>query len=508
MNARHNHFTSRTLLVASLSVVLCAQAAYAQNLWEEGRNIAGTAQGAGTGQEADAYIGGKFTSGEFRSPSMGKTVWNAVAHAQAVSAYDDLYLTGDFGFDLAYGTQMMGSMFSDPGFYPVDMLEFTPGNKVKQTYSIGGGLAWKNSSAWTPGITVAFQGINYAKRKDLRHTTYRQDFEITPSVHYKADSFEAGISAVLGKNSEFITAEQVGQAKAESYMAFLDKGMRYGTMQVWDGSGTHLNEPGVNRFPVKQYTYGAALQASFGDFLYADAEYLRTSGEVGEKGYTWFRFPGQSVSAKLIAAIHGDDMAHIIKAEYQWNAMENHETVTEKVTEGGVTTPRVYGSNLVYRHKDMSAGLSYQGAHKNGWNVAGGASLEHARDLGTLMYPFFDDDRSLHLRLNAGGSVVLDRFLIRANLTFIQKLGEHSHVVDFADDNLGLTSTPFRLQDWWDREQEAQDATRFILNAAVRYTFNSGIYIEAACNWIHAFKVVLISGNDRQTTGLKLGYNF
>ena len=160
MNARHNHFTSR--LLVSLGVVLCAQTAFAQNPWAEGINIAGEAVGTAIGHEADASIGGKFTSGNFRSPSMGKTLWSAEAQAEAIASYEDLYLAGVFGFDLTYGTEMMGSMFSEPGFYPVDVLEFTPGNKVKQTYSIGGGFAWKNGSRWTPGAAVTFQGINYA----------------------------------------------------------------------------------------------------------------------------------------------------------------------------------------------------------------------------------------------------------------------------------------------------------------------------------------------------------
>ena len=505
MNARHSHFTSSLLVILG---VVCAQTSFAQGGWGEGINIAGEAANTGLGHEAEASIGGKFTSGDFRSPSMGKTLWSAQAEAAAVSAFEDLYLSGAFGFDLTYGTQMMGSMFSDPGFYPFDILEFTPGDKLKQTYSIGGGFAWKNGSAWTPGATVTFQGVNYAKRKDLRHTTYRQEFEIAPSVHYDGGAFQAGLTGIFRKNSEFITAEQIGQSKADSYMAFLDKGMRYGTMQVWDGSGIHLNEAGVNRFPVKQYTYGAALQASYGDFLYGDVEYTRSVGEVGEKGYTWFRFPGQSLEAKVLLTLPGGDVRHNIGATYEWHSMENNETVTEKVTEGGVTTPRVYGSNLIFRHRDMSAGLNYSASHNKGWMASGAVSLVHARDLSTLMYPYYDDDRSLHLFLVAGGAVTLGHFMIKANVTFVKKIGEYNFVGTDPGANTGTTSAPDRLQDWWDREQEAQDATRFLLNTAVRYTFNNGLYLELSNFWIHAFKVVLISGPDRQTTGLKFGYNF
>ena len=399
-------------------------------------------------------------------------------------------------------------MFTQPGFYPVDVLEFTPGTKIRQTYDIGGGLAWKSAGRWTFGGTVAFEGINYAKRKDLRHTTYRQDLEIVPSVHYQGDKVQIGLSAIFQKNSEFITAEQVGQAKADPYMAFLDKGMRYGTMQVWDGSGTHLKEPGVDRFPVKQYAFGAALQASIGETLYADVEVLRSKGEVGEKGYTWFRFPGNSIEAKIIYTLHASDFTHIIRADGSFEYLENYETVLDKVTVGGVTTPAEYGSNRIFRHEGYDAELSYKLLHHNGWMAGTSVELEGNWDFGTLMYPYYDDDRARHLHWKLMGMVPVGKFTIQAGGLFICKVGEHSHVVDVADPKVGITSRPYRLTDWWDRETEAADATRFALSGAVRYSFGPGLYAEAGCTWMHALGIQILSGSDRQTTYLKFGYKF
>ena len=219
MNAKHNPSTGKWLLTL-LGLVLFAQLSPAQEAWRDGRNIAGAAREApATGQTANALIGAKFTSGSFRSPSDGSTLWTGLAKASAESRYEDLFLTGNFGFELTQGSEMTGSMFTHPGYYPIDVLEFTPGTKLRQTYDIGGGLAWKNASRWTPGGTVRFQGINYAKRKDLRHTTYRQELEFVPSVAYTGEGWMVGLSYIFGKTSEFIAAEQVGQAKAESYIA-------------------------------------------------------------------------------------------------------------------------------------------------------------------------------------------------------------------------------------------------------------------------------------------------
>ena len=495
-------------MLVLLGVIVCAQSMQAQNLWEEGRNIAGEAVGTPLGQEAGAFIGGQFTSGEFRSPSMGKTLWSAQTKAQAVSAYQDLYLKGNFGFDLTYGTQMMGSMFTNPGYYPVDVLEFTPGTKVKQTYDIGGGFAWKNGSRWTPGVDVTFQGINYAKRKDLRHTTYRQDLEVVPSIFYGGEILKLGLSAILGKNSEFIRAEQINTAAADTYMAFLDKGIRYGSLQAWEGSGVHLKGDGVDRFPVKQYSFGAAVQGGIKDFIYWDIEYVRTLGEVGEKGYTWFRFPGNSLEAKFIYTLRGNDFTHILRADAAYHYEENYESVIDKVTVGGVTTPVIYGNNRIFRHEDYCVEASYRLRHASGWMAGTSIELEGNWDLSTLMFPYYDDDRSRHFHWRIMGMVPVGRFILQAGGLFICKVGEHSHVVDDADVATGVSSAPTRLQDWWDREQEAADATRFALSASARYNFDAGLYLEAGCNWMHAFGIKLLSGSDRQTTYLRLGYNF
>lgn len=510
MNARHSRCTIKLFVL--VGAVLCAHPAPAQNVWEEGRNVAGVAADGWTGREAEAQLSGAYTSGKFHSPSMGKDVWTAGAAAQARSGFKDLYLQGNFGFELMRGSQMMGSMFTEPGYFPIDVVEFTPGTKVKQTYDIGGGLALRNGSRWIPGATLRFRGINYAKRKDLRHTTYRQEFELNPSVLYQGDGWKAGATILFDKTSEYIVAEQIGEAPTDPYMAFLDKGIRYGTLQVWDGSGTHLKESGVDRLPVKEYAYGLSLQAQLGTALYADAEYVRTAGEVGEKGYTWFRFPGSRIAANLIWTLPTAAGVHRLQAHYAWSAQDNHETVLEKVTEGGVTTPREYGSNRIFQARSFEAGPSWRFLHRQGWALESSLVLENSRNRSTLMYPFLDYDEATHLRVRAGGRIPFGDFALTAGLLFGCKVGEHRHVVENDNENLGVSTFPFRLQDWWDCDSEASDVTRIALNLALRYNLERVLHVplsvEAGCNWLHAFGVQLLSGSNRQTTTLKLVYNY
>lgn len=512
MNAKHSPSTGKWLLTL-LGLVIFAQLSPAQEAWREGRNVAGLAREASpAGQTASALIGGKYTSGGFRAPSDGSTLWTGLAQASAEARFEDLFLTGNFGFELTRGDEMMGSMFARPGYYPVDILEFTPGVKLRQTYDIGGGLAWKNASRWTPGATIRFQGTNYAKRKDLRHTTYRQELELVPSVAYSGDGWMAGLSYVFGKTSEFITAEQVGQAKAESYTAFLDKGLLFGTLQAWDGSGVHLKEAGVDRFPIKEFTHGIALQASLGQVLYADVEYDWTRDEAGEKGYIWFRFPGAKLSASVVGTLNGNSGTHRLKAAWKWTKQENYETVLEKVTEGGVTTPVEYGSNRIWQRRSIDFSPSYNFAHKKGWSVGALLDVEYEKYCITYMYPYVFRHEPLLMRGMLHGEVPVWHFLIKgaANFSAAVAVKEASEVA--ADESLGVSSTPFQLGEWWAREKEWQEAPRLSLSLELRYNFRLGrnlpLYVEAGCQFTRAFRITALPGANRQTTHLTLGYSF
>lgn len=509
MNAKHRP-CMKTKLFLMLGALFCAQLVPAQESWREGRNVAGVAQGDETGHTAQAGLFGKYTSGGFRAPSMGKSLITAGVAAQSESRFKNLYLTGNFGFELVHGSQMMGSMFAEPGYYPVDLLEFTPGTKVRQTYDIGGGLAWKNDSRWTPGATARFRGVNYAKRKDLRHTTYRQEIEVAPSVLYRGDSWKAGVSLVFEKTSEQIRAEQVGADPVEPYMAFLDKGIRYGVIQVWDGSGIHLKESGVDGFPVKEYTWGAAVQGEWGDFLYADLEMVWSRGQVGEKGYTWFQFPGQKISAKVIGIVPSASGAHVLRADFSWFAQDNYEVVVDKVTQGGVTTPVTYGNNRIFQRRTLEASTAWEFTHRKDWSLGAEILVTRGRDRCSIMYPFLDNDESTEMLISVQGRVRLGAFDLAAALMGGSIIGTRGHVVDNADPSLGVSSVPYRLQEWWDKEQEVTDAPRLGLTLALRYNLpiKVPLYIEAGCNWVHAFGVKLLPGCDRQTSYLTLGYSF
>lgn len=522
MNGKRNRFILKGMLLLSMALpasVLRSQEIYDWEAWRDGRNIAGlTASSsprvaiAGLIKRSSVELTGGVESGGYRSQSEAPTLWKGGVNADTEVHFYDILLTGSFSFAMSGGEGMCGSMFTRPGYYPIDILEFTPGAKTLQEYGMGGGIAWKNDSRFTPGATFRFDGANYSKRKDLRHTTFRQELEIVPSLIWDGDGVVLGVSGIFGKDSEFVQAEQIGTATAESYYAFLDKGLMYGTYKVWDGNGVHLSENGVDRLPVKQFSYGLALQAELGGFLYGDFEYLRTTGEVGEKGYSWFRFPGSTMEAKLRWTLHRPSGVHVFKASFEWMRQETDESVIDKITEGGVTTPREYGSNRIFERRSLSGGPEYSFYGTGGAELHTRVHVIKEKDRSTLMYPYLDLDEVTLLRINAEGKLPLGSFELEGGLSAGCKIGEHSHIIGNDNPELGVVSAPFRMEEWFAREQELDDATFVGLSAGLRYNFTLpggyNMYAAARYSLLHAFGIKLLPGSERHTAQITLGYDF
>jgi hypothetical protein len=72
----------------------------------------------------------------------------------------------------------------------------------------------------------------------------------------------------------------------------------------------------------------------------------------------------------------------------------------------------------------------------------------------------------------------------------------------------GVQTSPFRLQDWYDRQMEYQTASRMDAGISLRYNFRRGIYLKAEGRWLHGFDLKYIDDGNRYGVTLKLGYNF
>lgn len=485
------------LSAAMLFITLAASAqpferAMRSNLWNDGSNANGIRQDSLSISYAELY--GGFKSGEYRDTYDYSKGWTAGAKAASVQHLKKFSMSGSFGFEQTQGQDMCGSMFIHPGFYPIDAIEFTPGRKTLQTYSFSGGISVDVAPNWRVGARIDFESANYAKRKDLRHTNYRLDFEVAPGIQYHNGDFAFGINYIYSKNSETVDAEQIGTGK-ESLFAFLDKGMMYGSYELWTGSGLHLSDAGVIGFPFAENIHGVAAQLSWKG-LFAEAKWRHRNGFSGEKQYIWYRFPGSDAAVTMGYALNS---RHFFRLSWNDYRQDNNETVIEKVTVGGVTNPVEHGSNLILQRENRSlkAGYDY---YASKFELRSELTFGWHDSQSSPMYPYVYEQRISDVSAFVDLLGHVGRWDIGTGVLFTKaNCNESSRLV--ASDS-GVTTEPYRLSDW------NQAHIDYVCNPAltflprVRCNFAKGLYAEIAGLAATDFD------SFRGGATFKFGYNF
>lgn len=325
-----------------------------RNLWNDGINAAGIRQD--TASLSVASMTASYQAGDYRTISQSVSQWSAGAQAKSIKHLDGYSMKGTFSFQDTESRDMCGSMFLDPGFFPVDVYEFTPGRKTFQTYALDGIIAVDMNESWKIGMGLDFSARNAAKRKDLRYSTYRLDMAFNPSMIYSAGGLNVGAALIFERNTETITAEQTGTAAVAPF-AFFDEGLALGNWQVWTGNGSRLKESGVNGLPVRQNAYGGSLQiASANSSVYADADFRWLNGSVGERQVIWYRYSGPQFKAGLSCS--ANSMTY--RTHLVLKRIDNSETVQDKVTEGGISLVHEYGSNHIFSSLQQNIGFEFE----------------------------------------------------------------------------------------------------------------------------------------------------
>lgn len=472
-----------------------------RNPWNGGVNAAGIRQDTLSRSCAEVY----FTkqNGGMIDPSSSDDSWNAGAVTRSVRHFERVSFAGSFSYDYFDGRNMSGSMFSRPGYYPVDILEFTPGRKTRETYAFAGGVSGVLGGRWTGGLNVAFEARNYSKRKDLRHKNTRLDFECSPGVMYRAGRFSAGAAYILGTNSEKLEAEQIG-AKSDSYEAFFDRGLRYGSLQLWQSNDLHLTTSGVSGFPVRETTQGAAVQVQYGP-LYADAAWRSSRGRTGERGIIWHEFATRRLTARVVLSLPDDDRwSHFVRLRLDWQSLDNRENILTYEHVSGVSTPRIHGSTPVFGRKSLDLGAEYELSHaRTQLRVGGGYSLLNRRS--TLMYPYVRGQELYFVQVFADAIRRFGRWELNLAADF-RKGGSSEREERFATPQTP-GEYPVQLRDFYAYENEYLTASRLGLELGVRRNIRR-FYVDVSARWEHGFDLRLVAQPDRVRATLCAGYNF
>lgn len=508
MRQRYSRSMNRWLVISLLALLpLTAGAqdyeeAVERSFWLGGRNMAGLRNDSLNVSYAE--MRGEYEGGGFRESHEARNSVSGGATAASIKHLDKLSMIGSFSFRHFEGKHMTGSMSARPEYYPIDVLEFTPGRKTRQTYSFMGGLAADLSEHWTIGGSIDFTSENYTKRKDLRHTNYLLDMTVVPSVLWQSGAWSAGLSYFFQKTSERITAEELGITSGV-YYAFLNKGHYYGSYDIWDNSSTHLDDSAVSGFPTKEITNGIAAQLQWKK-LYAEIEYGHSRGESGEKQRIWYRFPADHIAARGGWMLEMERFTHYFIGEFYWRKQKNKESVLENVTENGVTTTMDYGSNTIFTREERSIGLEWM-AFGEGIELNAGAEIGAEKQISSIQFPYLYTHKSHENTIFAAAKLELGEFELGISLDW-QK-GQSEDGSRSASDEVAAGEEPYLLEEYHEMEEEYCRASKFGVGLSLEYHLCRGIYVGADLYGRLAIgRIEWLPGRNRLTTGLFVGYNF
>lgn len=471
-----------------------------RNLWNSGDNITGIMMDSTSISYAELY--GNYKRGGFRQYSEASSQWSVGAIAKTIVHMDKISMKGSFAFDHFQGKDMSGSMFINPGYYPIDVLEYTPGGKTLQTYSFDGGLAYQLNHEWRLGVNFDFISANYAKKKDLRYTNYKLDLMLSPSFMFHRDGVAFGGSLLLGTNSETVQPEVIG-TKITDFDAFLDKGLKYGMEEGWDGAGIHLDEPGVKGLPLRELGLGLAGQASWKGF-YADLKYLYSWGKAGEKDFTWFRFPSHKVSTKFGYKLAQRANWHYFRLNFDFAQLVNHENIIEKESIGGVVNAITLASNQIYERRSFAWAPEYEFLAQN-WRLRWNADLSILNEISTQKYPYVIVGNLINYGTAVDGSVDIWKLELGLRLAYEQgKYIEDSKTLfDVAPE-----TAPTQIEGYKAYWLDYISAPKVSAKLSIKYSFYKGLYVQAEAQYLRAFKLEYISSPNRGGFALRFGYDF
>lgn len=471
-----------------------------RNPWNASLNAAGIRLDSISHSYAEAY----FTkeNGGMTSHSSSDNSWNAGVRTESIRHLKRVSFAGGFNYDYFDGRNMCGSMFTVPGYYPVDILEFTPGRKIRESYNFQAAMSAELNPHWLAGFDARFEARNYAKRKDLRHKNTRLDFEFAPGILYRAGRFAAGASYIVGIDNEKLEAEEIGSTP-ESYKAFFDRGLRYGSLQLWESNDLHLTTSGVSGFPVRETTQGAAVQAQYGP-LFAEAAYRNRQGRTGEGGTIWHEFATDNFTADAVVTLGNSLSRHYVRLGMEWESLDNRENIITYETVNGVSTPHIHGSTPIFGRRSLDLNGEYEWKREQmDWRI--GATYTQLNRESTLMYPCVKEQR---MHWQTVWSTFLYRFgAWEATVAADFRKGSFSEKERVSEAPAAPGDYPSQLTEYYLYENEYLTAPRLGVGLAVRRNIRR-FYVDLTARCEHGFDLQYVPQANRIAATLSVGYNF
>lgn len=428
-----------------------------------------------------AALWGGVEEGGFRPAFDASLQWTAGAGAQGVRHGKNTSWTGALSFEQRMGYNMFSSLFLEPGYFPMDFLEFSPGTKSRQTGRLEGGFLTDIGMEAAVGIKASFQVTHEAKQQAPRPTAFGMKLQVEPTFTYVMDDEVGLVSSYLFR----LRTENLQGTADETAPIFMDKGLRYGSYLSWNG-----------QFAVQELSHGFSELFQSPE-LSLGVSALWKRGKAGNSGLRTFQYPGSTISAFVEQTYLADKADHIYRISYQ-----RQRDQLKEASEGGYNPT----SDRVIRN----LGLQYKVRFLGGILKSTGLSLDGSRssERSVLMMPRFTD---MIVRYNGAatwqasfsyGIVDLDLH-VQAGKGWWKDRGR----MDVTEQPEG---DPLRLTDDWLRKMDYLMASRMGMGGTLtcRIPAVKGLFVQLYGYWHHAFNVTRLPGKNREIGTLKVGYRF
>ncbi len=428
-------------------------------------------------RETKVAITGGVEEGWFRPTYAGTLQWSAGARAEAVRRGEKTTWMGSVSLEHKMGYRMLSSMLQEPGYFPIDLLEFSPGMKIRETGRLEAGFVTDLGYEYAAGLKASFQAGYQGKQTDLRHSSFGMDARVEPTLTYIMDDNMGLAMAYIVR----LKTERVQLRPGDGESAFVDEGLRYG--YVFDGGA----------FPIQELSHGPAAHFSSED-VSAGLEWTWKRGKADATGFGSYKFPGSTVSVFYEQVFQADQADHVIRASY---GRDRDQLRVNGADDTGVTA---FSDRL-----GRDAELKYEVRFLHGAVRRLGLALDGHRREDRALYPRWDQ-----VKRNLGSASLSSSFSFGAVDLDLDALVGGGLWRDRGRSRDETVDMPYRRTEDWLKLMDYSMAPRVGAGGALTYHFSSpkGLYVRLDGRWLHALRKTATGGQNREIGNLTVGYDF
>ena len=275
--------------------------------------------------------------------------------ADSYKRLNKVVVYGHFLFDYDWKKEQSWSSMTFPGSTPLHIADVTPGDQLKESYGITGGIGVPLGKGWSVGGQFDFLYVANSKKKDVRNQNQYSRYAVSPSLMYQVGAFRIGASYRGGRETEGISWKLFGDAKQHQLYYF--EGLWFGKNEAYSSSIDN------RRYETSHHTGSLQLGLVSSDIQFLnqfslgrDKQHVYLKVEKGERGGEMenarYAYQGQLV-------IDRNSFSHIISGSVNHDFMKSYQNLQQQEMVNHIYQFVQYGRLNRYTSSDWNTNVSY-----------------------------------------------------------------------------------------------------------------------------------------------------